>query len=307
LNINKSFISPLLILVLLAGCSSSNVEKPWSDGKPDNILWQVSDGDSEVFLLGSIHALKDGMYPLDDEILAAFEESEALAVEFDVRNADQMAAAQYMVFQDGRTLDSVLSPEKFREVVDRLISVVPQMNEPMIKMFKPWAAGLTITQMEMMGSGASPENGIDMHFLKKADQRKIGDKDFKIYDMESMEGQLKLFDDMFTGGDEIIDYFLDSSNSGTEFLDEVSSHWEKGDAKAIDKLINGELGKTDIASELKEKLLTTRNKNMTDKVLGYLEENKKVFVVVGAGHLVGDTGIVEMMKNKDMNLNIIKY
>ena len=36
---------------------------------------------------------------------------------------------------------------------------------------------------------------------------------------------------------------------------------------------------------------------MTDKVKKYLLDNENYFVVVGSGHLVGDRGIVALLKN----------
>jgi len=43
-------------------------------------------------------------------------------------------------------------------------------------------------------------------------------------------------------------------------------------------------------------MFTERNLTMTDKIKGYLDEDSTVFVVVGAGHLIGEQGIVKLLK-----------
>ena len=46
------------------------------------------------------------------------------------------------------------------------------------------------------------------------------------------------------------------------------------------------------------KLFTDRNKAMTKKIVGFLKTEGTYFVIVGAGHLVGEDGIVELLKAK---------
>jgi uncharacterized protein YbaP (TraB family) len=47
-----------------------------------------------------------------------------------------------------------------------------------------------------------------------------------------------------------------------------------------------------------EKLLYTRNKNMVSKITEYLQTHETYFVIVGAGHLVGERGIVELLRKR---------
>jgi uncharacterized protein YbaP (TraB family) len=44
--------------------------------------------------------------------------------------------------------------------------------------------------------------------------------------------------------------------------------------------------------------MTDRNRNMTKKIASYLRSGGCVFVVVGAGHLVGELGIVELLRKE---------
>ena len=37
---------------------------------------------------------------------------------------------------------------------------------------------------------------------------------------------------------------------------------------------------------------------MVEKIEGYLEEDETYFVIIGAGHLVGKKGIIEILEDK---------
>jgi len=47
-----------------------------------------------------------------------------------------------------------------------------------------------------------------------------------------------------------------------------------------------------------EKLLYERNNTMATRIEGFLKAGGRYFVVVGAGHLVGKKGIIELLKKK---------
>ena len=42
---------------------------------------------------------------------------------------------------------------------------------------------------------------------------------------------------------------------------------------------------------------------MAEKMISYLKTNKKYFIIVGAGHLVGKEGIIQLLRNKGFTLN----
>ena len=51
-------------------------------------------------------------------------------------------------------------------------------------------------------------------------------------------------------------------------------------------------------SRIYEKLFYERNRNMTDKIIKMLAQKGTYFVAVGAGHLVGKQGIIELLSHK---------
>ena len=97
-------ILPLSIVLVLAAYTNSFAQ--------NNFLWQIQSKNSTVYALGSIHLLKQDVYPLSNTIENAFDKSESLAVEANVNDID-MANLQKLlvsaVYAEGDTLDKHVS------------------------------------------------------------------------------------------------------------------------------------------------------------------------------------------------------
>jgi uncharacterized protein YbaP (TraB family) len=76
--------------------------------------------------------------------------------------------------------------------------------------------------------------------------------------------------------------------------------------KQFEKFIN-EINQGNIEDEFNKKFLDERNKNMAEKIRYYLnnEDGRNYFVVIGSAHLIGDTGIIKLLKEKGYNVRQI--
>ena len=97
-------ILPLSIVLILAAYTNSFAQ--------NNFLWRIQSKNSTVYALGSIHLLKQDVYPLSNTIENAFDKSESLAVEANVNDID-MANLQKLlvsaVYAEGDILDKHVS------------------------------------------------------------------------------------------------------------------------------------------------------------------------------------------------------
>ncbi len=287
-------IIPTLILILSLILTSA---------EKGNFLWKATKGESAAFLLGSIHIVPDDIYPLNSAIEKAFESSDLLAVEADMSSLDQtkvqMLTMQKGLYLDGNSLEKVLDYETYRSLEAALDSL-KLLSISQVKIMKPWLAAITVPQLLIMKYGYSLDNGIDMHFLKAAKKRNM-----KILELESAEFQIELISGF---SEDLQVRFLKSALKETgnfkQKFDQMVSAWKKGDAKGMDKIINDELKKDKELAPVYDKLIGERNITMTGKIDGWLKENKKetYFIVVGAGHLTGNGGIVELLKKKGYKL-----
>ena len=267
---------------------------------PSNFLWKVecSEGTEKLYLLGSVHIVPESVYPLNDVIEEAFERSDYLVVEADMKNLDIAKTQKFMMQQglylDGRNLETVLPAEtyiKLTKAVDE-IGMIPMMQ---LNMMQPWLVSLTLPQLMIVKQGFDPQKGIDMHFLNKAQDSK------KVLELESAEFQMELL----SGFDEktqiaMLENTLEELPEFSDRFDKMVGAWSSGNIEKMEKIIEDEHGKNKSLEIFYDKLITERNDSMTDKIVSYLEsgDGKIYFVVAGSGHMIGKTGIVNQLKEK---------
>lgn len=257
-------------------------------------FYKISDNDSQVYLLGSIHFGKSEWYPLPNQIETAFEKSDYLVTEIDITNIDPMFIAGYITSKDGTTLESKLKPENFQKICKIFESSQLGMDRSIINMFRPWFAAITYQTMKSADNNLlSAENGIDMYFTNKA---KTSGKEIK--EIETAESQLNLLLEFDNFADEIIES-ADKESEDYQ-MEKLITAWEKGDDRIIDSLINKTNEDSPRMRDLMVKLLDKRNQNMANSIADYLKSNKSYFIVIGAGHLVGEKSIIRFLENNKL-------
>jgi len=80
--------------------------------------------------------------------------------------------------------------------------------------------------------------------------------------------------------------------------DSIVSAWKSGDAKRMESIIReGSFG-DDQFYPIYDKLIIQRNKSMTSKIESFLKTRGTYFVIVGAAHLLGEKGVIQLLKKK---------
>jgi len=259
-----------------------------------SVLYKVSSPTSTVYVLGSIHLAKPELYPLKKPIESAYKASDVLVVELDVTSQHSVSVIQTSMMTLGlyppnKSLKSELTPLTYKLLKNYLkkIGLSLDIMQPM----RPWTVMLQLSSMEMMRLGYDARLGIDLHFLTQAKQ------DGKaILELESAEEQMSFLskkDKKFQ--DLLLRYTLEEMHEMEPLLTKMFKSWKTGDAQSLAQLVDTSLGADPRLDEMYELLITKRNYAMTKRVQGYLETNKNYFVVVGAGHVVGDEGIVRIL------------
>lgn len=251
---------------------------------------------STVYLLGSIHVADDSIYPLPKRIEEAFVASPALVVEADVGDTKTGAAAAFMAAGayrpgDGRSLKSEVSPRCYAEVAQ----AAQEFGLPMAKLdgMKPWMAAILLEGVEARLAGLNPAKGIDVHFLNAARGKKT------IVELEGMDDQLHLFDGLSADQQTALLYITAKERSKFRGeLDRLFKAWRTGNAADLEAVIQESAQESPELKPSMDALLGRRNGTMTEKIAGYLEAPGDHFVVVGAAHIVGPTGIVAQLQSR---------
>ena len=294
-NTGRSKIVPLfvaLIILALSG-SSANIKSAFSYDQK-NFLWKVQSRSATVYLLGSIHFLREDVYPLHKTIENAYESSNNLVVEANINELgklDLKMLTDRAFYKSDDHLEKHVSPETYRLVKKETGTLGIPVE--LIRMQKPWFLALSLQAMELMRLGYDPQCGVDYYFLSKAQGKK------RILELESLDEQLSLLSGFSDNEQEqFLLYTLKTLNSMGSQVDALVRAWISGDGQAMESILADTVIRDASIAPIFGKLFDERNLRMTSKIDGYLNSNGSYFVIVGAGHLVGKRGIIELIKSK---------
>ena len=274
-------------------------------------FWQVNStadtSGATVYLMGSIHFADKSFYPLRPEIEQAFKDSQHLVVELDISNTDQSTyqslLAQRGMLRDGKTIKDVITDDTMLELRKQLKKL--NVDYDVVKTYKPGILVLTLSAIQAMQSGLDPEFGVDSYFLKKANLRKANAQTegvMTIVELETMAQQLNLFLDI-PDGDLLLKESLYSFDESDQLMADMVKLWKQGDEAGMNKLLfEDAIEDYPAFVDIYESLFYRRNRQMTEKIKTMLGEKGVYFVVVGTGHLIGDRGIVALLKNSGYDL-----
>ncbi|MDB5034951.1 MAG: hypothetical protein JWQ98_2192 [Chlorobi bacterium] len=257
-----------------------------------HMLWRVKGKTNTVYLLGSVHALPKTMYPLDSAIERAYTDAGKLVFELDLDSAQSPAAMQSMVasgmLTSGKSLKSSVSKSTYKLVQRKFREA--GIDLAMFSGFKPWVVALMYSAVHMQTSGVEAEYGIDNYFAGKA---KADSK--SVIGLETVAFQIGIFDSMTDKAqEEFLKQSLSSDNNGDKAFTAITDAWKTGDTKALEKMLGNEIGD----DEFNKKMVSTRNANWVPQIEGFLADKTNYMVVVGSLHLVGNNGVVELLKAK---------
>ena len=288
----------LLCLLAVFFCSAAKA----ADDR--GFLWQINSEDASVYVLGSVHFADQSFYPLRDEIEQAFERSEFLVVELDITavTADKYNSllASKGTYKNGRSIEDELSAETMSALHGRLVSLGIKYDN--VKQLKPGMMVLTLTSVQLMQLGLDPALGIDLYFInasravdKQADAKTV-------IELESIDQQFDLFLDI-SDGDLLLKVTLHSMDEVDTMMSDIVRYWKSGDEAAMNRLLFEDTLREYPAFEMiYERLFYERNRQMAEKIASMLDKPARkgasYFVVVGSGHLIGDRGIVKLLKEK---------
>jgi uncharacterized protein YbaP (TraB family) len=262
-------------------------------------LWQIRSNTNTSYILGSIHFLKKNIYPLNKKIENAFEESDVLVVEANL-SIDKIAEATLLIMQRGmfqgdRTLKKAVLKKTYTLAEKRLKEYGMDISN--FQKFKPWLLSMTITSFELIKLGFDPNFGIDKYFLDKALRKK------EILELEGAEFQVNLLDSFSAEQqDKFLFYTLKEASKSKKQVEGMVKAWSEGNAFEMEKILYESIQNLPELKNFYRKLIDGRNEKMVEKIESFLKRGKKFFIVVGAGHLIGKNGIIQLLRNRGVNL-----
>ncbi|MDJ0750911.1 MAG: TraB/GumN family protein [Woeseiaceae bacterium] len=261
-------------------------------------MWRIDGATNSVYLLGSIHLLREQDHPLPAVIDTAYEEAEVVVMELDMDDLDpvlaQAAFNRAGVLRDGRTLKDLMGDELYAEA-ERAADAVDIPIE-LLAQSEPWLAAMTVELMALYRIGFNPMYGVEMTMTTWAT------RDGKpIEGLETVDEQLSFLDGLpLDVQNEMLLQTLRESAGLREHIDELILAWRHGDIEMLDENLLESIAEE---TELHDVLIVQRNRRWVDAILEWLDDEQDYLVIVGALHLVGDDGVPSLLEQHGIDIH----
>ena len=281
---------------------SARAARPADSASKRGLLYEIKSDAGTVYLFGTLHVGKPEFYPLDAQVNRAFAASSVLYLEVNLADSSIVQTASELgTYPEGPGLDRALSPS-VRTRVDAALKRYGLPREAAVRM-KPWMLGQTLLLLEAARRGYDPAYATEMHLLGLASaQRK------EVRGLETLAEQLAIFDRLPESGVQFLDEILDALDDPRmgSHLDALVEAWSHADARGLaDELARERAEGTPFSREVLPLLVDKRNRTMTESIAGIARSGKTTFVAVGALHLVGSDGIVELLRARGFSVRAL--
>lgn len=254
-------------------------------------LWRVSGTQGHtLYLVGSMHMLKQDDYPLPGAFERAFKRSERLIEELNLNAISPVKAQKAVVklarLPEGKTLADVMGDDwnKAQKLADRA-----GINLSPYEQYKPWYAALRIAALGFIKAGYNPMLGLDYHFANQAAARKM-----PVKGLETFEEQLNFFNELKPSTQRhYLLQLLEQLPESRDDLAKLHAAWQVGDIEQMNATAQKDFSKY---PAMLHELIYQRNKRWMPTLEKCLTQNRHCFVVVGAEHMAGKKGIIALLE-----------
>jgi uncharacterized protein len=289
-------LARILSLILFFPVLALSLEKPQNQ-KPDrSLLWKITGGGMKYpsYVFGTIHMLCQKDYLWTAAMKKSLRSCKEVCFELDMDDPTvMMQVAMGMVDNSGRKLKDYFSPEDYA-IVEKFVKDSLRLNIDQFQQMKPAVLqSMFATKALNCKSPVSYETNI----MSEAKALKM-----QVTGLEEPSEQLELFNGMVEDSvvKELVAMAKDYSKERNEYQKMLKAYKQQ-DLALLYQII--EEGK--VAGGTTEQFLDERNEKWIDRMQERMEQ-KPVFFAVGAGHLWGDKGIIQLLKNTGYTLEPVR-
>ena len=268
------------------------------------LLWKISGRGIEKpsYILGTHHAIPYTFCDTIPGLMKAFGEVGHVVGEFDMLKMDamtpqQMQNMQKMMMMPADTTMASLFSDAQRDTLDAYLKNTLGANLQMLSSMKPMTIMVTVQQkilMELIPDIASL-TGIDKYM-----QTLAAEKGKQVGGMETMEYQLGLLygSSLQDQADALLDMVRRSNSK--ELLQELTVAYKTQNLDTLWKIFQDQMTQLEY-----DALVKTRNLNWLEEMKSLLPTQSTLYVV-GAGHLPGDAGMINLLRDAGYKVKPVK-
>ncbi len=283
----------LRLLALLVAGMALAAPAPASER---GLLWRVEGAAGPPsHLFGTIHSEDPRVARLAEPVRRALDQSRHFVMEVVLDEIDLLAVAGATALPPGQSLRTLLGDTLFRRAADAL--ALRGYPEAAVDRLKPWMVIVTVSSPRL-----STGQILDLVLLERARARGI-----PVSGLESMEEQLNLVDDL------PLEEQIAALRDTLENLEAIETSFEEMHAAYLQRDLSAlvalneryqQLGDSEIGEKFMRRLIDERNERMAARLQARLERGG-VFVAVGALHLPGREGLIELLRRRGYRVSAV--
>ena len=254
-------------------------------------VWKITHEESELYLGGTIHLLREQDFPLPSAFDEAYSAASQLVFETDLeafnRPEIQQKFLQQLIYGKKEELRNIVSPKTYMRL--KQYWAQNTLDQTLFEHAKPMMIMLVMLQHELNRHGTLQE-GVDNYFYSKAQQDKK-----ETAGLVGVDEHLALFSNITDGiEEEFLLSTLDDVERLSTLFDTIIVHWKNGDTDALYRDLIDSMKRD--APTLYKSMLQLRNLQWLATITDYLDTPETEFVLVGAAHLLGDDGLIHLLR-----------
>lgn len=288
-----------LMLAVSPAVAQSEAEAP--------AIWAMSDEDSTVYLLGTVHILHpdlDWRTPYLDTVL---EEVEQVWFEADTLSPEANAQMTTLIPQLGlNTTDTPMTQRLSDEANADLATFAgrlganPDQLRAALDPYQPWIATIQLAVLQMQAAGYDPASGVEVVL-----NQRLADQGKTFHYLETVEEQLRFFADMpYETQLANLELSLHEAVENPDMFDDLVGAWAEGDMDRLNEIMNSDMREQ--TPELYEVILVQRNRNWAPEIAAALDGDEDVLIAVGAGHMPGEEGVIALLQNQGLEVRRVQ-
>lgn len=233
---------------------------------------------------------------LSDSLRAVIAHVDEVYFEIDISDmSGMMGSMKYMRMNDSKKLSDLLTPKEYERVKAYFNQHAAMLPFGMLERFKPM---LISSLIETAGLDCQTTDGMELMIMKE-----VRAHNKPVNGLETVEFQAGLFDSIpyEQQAKELVNY-VDSSDEYKKLTRQLAEVYKEQDLDKIDSM--SRQGDPSMNGHM-DLLLYDRNRKWAKMLAGLLPK-KSLLVAVGAAHLPGENGVIDLLRKQGYVLTPVK-
>lgn len=255
-----------------------------------SLLWKIEGREltKPSYLFGTVHALCKDDFELKPKIERELQMAEKLVLEVNLADPKEMMKAQQLMMSE-KTISSQLNTQQKIEL-DSLLKITFGMTLQQMDKMSP-ALLVSMISMKALPCSMGDLRMFEMELLQRSSKNKLS-----VEGLETIEEQMEILTKV-SSMPELIKQLHQQEEYKAIFA-EIVKAYKAEDLKKLEELINDERFQN---KETEGIILNNRNTNWIPK-MEKLMADSSCFFAFGAAHLLGDKGVIQLLKGEGYTL-----